>query len=369
VSVTNAQSIEQIDAPQPGIDDQQQQDSAQFVLSRSENGVITLGGRLHRVFMLVDDGASRNGFFMDSDQGPSMLRVDVSNEPASGWTLSGTLEVGIQSNRAFRVSQDDPNPGTDIQVRDADIHLESEKFGRFSLGRGLAAAWVVSELDLSGTVPAALLATGTLAPGMKFVDRSTNELSSIQVSQHFVDTERLLLVDRFRYDSPTFGGGLQLSGTLAADERWDAALRYYPSLDDWSVRAAATYQHKPFRDVDDRVDLGLSTRHNETGLSLTGGISWGSVTDGRDAAGYVIKGGWLTDLTSLGYTAFSIDYTGGSDVILDGDKSDSFGLFALQKWDSAGLDLYVGYRRYEVMRPDIDLRPLNVLASGVMFTF
>jgi hypothetical protein len=345
------------------------QSHEQFVLRRSENGMLTLGGRLHRVVMLVDDGASRNGFFMDSDQGPSMLRVDISNEAGNGWILSGTLEVGIQSNRAFRVSQDDPNPGTDIQVRDADIHLENEKFGKVSFGRGFAAAWVVPELDLSGTVPAALLAVGTLAPGMKFVDRSTNELSSIQVHNHFVDTERLLLVDRFRYDSPAFGGGFKLSGSLAADARWDAALRFYPSNDDWSIRAAATYQHKPFRDIEDRVDVGLSTRHNHTGLSLTAAITRGRATDGREAAGYVIKGGWLTNLNGLGYTAFSLDYVTGRDVILDGDKTNSFGLFALQKWDSIGLDLYAGYRRYEVRRPDIDLRPLNVLALGVIYTF
>ena len=62
-SVASAQSVE--DEP--------------FVLRRTENGVFTLGGRVHRVMMWVDDGASTNGFFMDSDQGPTMLRADISN--------------------------------------------------------------------------------------------------------------------------------------------------------------------------------------------------------------------------------------------------------------------------------------------------
>jgi hypothetical protein len=40
-----------------------------------------------------------------------------------------------------------------------------------------------------------------------------------------------------------------------------------------------------------------------------------------------------------------------------------------QKLDSVGVDLYGGFRRYEVERPDIDLRPMNVYVLGTIFTF
>jgi hypothetical protein len=340
-----------------------------FVVRRSENGVLSLGGRIHRVVMQVDDGASRNGFFMDSDQGPTMLRADFTTATSTDWSLSAALEVGIQSNRAFRVSQDDPNPGTDITVREADIELEHERFGKFSFGRGFSAAWTTSEIDLSGTVPSALIAVGNLAPGMKFVDRVSNQLSTITVSQHFADTERLLLVDRFRYDSPAFGGGFQLSGTLAADARWDTALRWYPTSDNWTVRAAATYEHKPFRDLNNRINVGISARHNDTGLSLTTGASRGEALTGREGTGFVIKGGWLTNLNSLGTTAFSVDYLASENVLQDDDGSDSVGFFVQQNWAAVGLDLYGGFRRYEVERPDIDLKPINVFALGAMYTF
>jgi hypothetical protein len=319
-----------------------------FVVSRSENSVLTLGGRVHRVIMQVDDGASTNGFFMDSDQGPTMLRADISSRVSSDWTLGGALEVGIQSNRPFRVNQDNPNPGTDLTVREADLELKSDRYGTFSFGRGFSA---------------------NLAPGMQFIDRATNELSGIAVNQHFADTERLLLVDRLRYDSPSFAGGFQLSGTLAADARWDAALRYYPSHDNWTIRAAATYQHKPFQDIDDRYDIGFAARHNETGLSINVGLVGGEARDGRDLSAYIIKAGWLTNLNSLGYTAFSADFSSGSDARLADDEAESIGLFVQQKLDSVGLDLYGGFRRYEVERPDIDLRPMNVFALGAIFTF
>jgi len=191
-----------------------------FIFRKGQNGEMALSGRIHRVIMQVDDGANRNGFFMDSDQGPTMLRADIKSTDYNGWIVSGAFEVGLQSNRSFHVSQDNPNPGTDIQTREANVNLENEYFGKFSLGRGFSAAWVLPELDLSGTVPAALLAVGNLAPGMKFVDSSNGQLSTIQVFHHFADTERLLLVDRFRYDSPRFGKAVQMSGTIAADSRW-----------------------------------------------------------------------------------------------------------------------------------------------------
>jgi hypothetical protein len=298
-----------------------------------------------------------------------MLRVDAKTSDNKGWVISGAVEVGLQSNRAFNVSQDNPNPGTDIQTREANVNLENTTLGKFSLGRGFSAAWVVPEIDLSGTVPAALLAVGNLAPGMKFVDRSNGQLSDIQVFNHFADTERILLVDRFRYDSPRFGNAAQLSGTIAADSRWDLALRYYPTLAQWTLRSAATYQHEPSQDFDDRLDIGVSARHNDTGLSLTIGVVRAKRTDGETASGYVSKLGWLTNINDLGSTAFSLDYSDGTDTRIIGDRSKSMGLFAYQKWDKVGLGFYAGYRQYEVKRPDIDLYPLNIFVVGVNFGF
>jgi len=340
-----------------------------FVLRMTPNGEMTLSGRIHRVIMQVDDGISTNGFFMDSDQGPTMLRADIKTLGANDWTVSGALEIGLQSNRSFDVNQSNPNPGTDIQTREANVNLENKKIGVFSLGRGFSAAWVAPEIDLSGTVPAALLAVGNLAPGMLFVDRSNNQLSNIHVYNHFTDTERLLLVDRFRYDSPLISNNLQLSGTVAADSRWDMALRYYPTLAKWTLRSAATYLHKPYQGLDDRIELGVSARHNDTGLSLTIAGGYGNRTDGETASGYVGKIGWIMNMNSLGSTAFSLDYARNHDARLLGDSGKSTGLFAYQKWDKVELDFYAGYRLYEVKRPDIELYPLNIFVLGVIFGF
>jgi hypothetical protein len=319
--------------------------------------------------MLVEDGASWNSFFVDSEQAFSMLRADATKRYDGDWAVSGALEIGIQSNPPILVSQDNPNPGTDLTVRNAEFALEHARFGKARFGRVLAAAWAVPEFDLSGTVPSALLANGVLAPGMKFVDRSTNELSDFQVLDYFFAGERLLLMDGIRYDSPRFGGGGQISGTYAADERWDAAVRYYPTFDRWSMRAIATYQHKPLLDFEHRGDLGLSVRHDGTGLSLTGGLVHQRTRGGRDAMAHVLKAGWVNNVVSLGATALSIDYSIGSDAMLAGDQAESIGLFAQQNWDSVKVVFYAGYRTYHLTRPDVSLKRLHTLTTGAMLSF
>lgn len=96
--------------------------------------------------MLVADGASSNVFFMDSEQAASMLRADAILRQDGDWTVSGALEVGIQSNPGILVSQDNPNPGTDLTVRIAELVFGHARLGEARFGRVVAAAWTVREL-------------------------------------------------------------------------------------------------------------------------------------------------------------------------------------------------------------------------------
>ena len=320
--------------------------------------------------MNVDDGAATTLLFTDSEQGPTMLRFDAEAKTNESLTLGATIETGIRQNRPLLVSQDNTDGGTDVTVRIAEIFLNSSKFGKVALGRGWSAGWLAAEIDLSGTQFAALLPVGMLAPGLKFVDVSTGALSDIQVLDHFADLERLLLVDRVRYDSVQFGPGLQVSGSLAADSRWDVALRAKPmTTERWTLVGGATFQKRPFEGIDERADAGVSVRHNDSGLNLTLGAVRDNLTGGRTADTFVIKAGWLTNLVSLGQTAFSMDYYQTENLRLAGDSAESIGIFAVQKWPAYGTDFYVGFRRYDVQRPDINLEKLDVLLFGAVLNF
>lgn len=339
-----------------------------LVVSKSDNLVFTLSGRVHRMVMFVDDDLDTTTLFTDSEQGPTMIRADVLGSPSELLSLGSTLELGIRQNRPFQVSQDEPDAGTDVTVRHAEVFLDGSKFGKLSLGRGFAAAWVAPELDLSGTQFASLLPVGMLAPGLKFADRTTEELSDIRVRDHFVDVERLLLVDRLRYDSPRYSG-VQISGSIAQDERWDIALRTRHSPGNWTVHGAASYQDEPFVGIDSRIDGGISIRHEPTGLNFTAGLTDEQLSEGRSSSSFIVKGGWLADLFKIGRTAFSADFFETSDLRVEGDQARSIGFFVVQKWPDFGLDFYTGFRRYDVDRSDFNLEPLLVVPLGVVLSF
>lgn len=77
----------------------------------------------------------------------------------------------------------------------------------------------------------------------------------------------------------------------------------------------------------------------------------------------------MTDLVSLGKTASSLDYYKVRDARLEGDETQSFGVFAVQEWPDNGLDSYWGYRLYDVKRPDIVLKDLDIVALGAALNF
>ena len=343
---------------------------AVLVISSNPKLQVKLGGRIHRMFQFVNDGSSggRDIFFTDSLQGPTMLRVDVIGKASDTLTVGGALELGLQQNSPGFVSQDNPDAGFNVTGRAAEIYLQSTKLGKFSLGRGFAAAWVSPEIDLSGTQFASLLPVGMLFPGLKFVNSDTGELSGVRVGNHFADLERFLIADRFRYDSPRFGG-LQVSGSVAADSRWDVALRTRHGSKSFAIVGATTYQNEPFRDLDWRWDAGASTRHEPTGLNFTFGFFNERHRDGRDSKGFIVKAGWLASFNRLGKTAISADYTRNDDVVVQGDEARSIGAFVLQNWDDFGIRFYAGIRRYEVDSPLINLEPITVLPVGFLISF
>jgi hypothetical protein len=58
------------------------------------------------------------------------------------------------------------------------------------------------------------------------------------------------------------------------------------------------------------------------------------------------------------------------DEVVDSEDAPDSGRAPMQqKWDALGLDLYGGFRRYDVDRPDIGLKPMNVFTMGAMNTF
>ena len=72
----------------------------------------------------------------------------------------------------------------------------------------------------------------------------------------------------------------------------------------------------------------------------------------------------------FGETKTAIDFTRAWDVTDQGDRSTSYGAFLVQDIDDYGLQLYTGYRNYDLNRDDdLDLDDIHVWSMGMAVNF
>ena len=92
--------------------------------------------------------------------------------------------------------------------------------------------------------------------------------------------------------------------------------------------------------------------------------------DKRDDSSYwYVKGGWNTDFFQIGGTAFSIDFTETYDMDQDGDEGWSLGAFTVQKIRGFGIELYGGFRMYDLDRDDVNTDQILVGTVGTRVKF
>jgi hypothetical protein len=331
---------------------------------------ITLSGRIHRTITMIDDGIESNIFFMDSDQAPSSLKLVFSKNLEKNFSVYGNFEVAIQSNRAYEIDQENINTGTAIRTLASEIVFDHLKLGKLSLGTGFSSSAIQLQTDLSGTPKSSNVLIGLLAPGFFFGSKSTNQLSTIRVRDYYFAPERLLVNDRARYDSPILFNCLQLTSTLTADQRWDAGLIFTPNLKNFKAKGILTYENQPFYDAEYRFVAIGSVKSVKTGLSATSGFVHMQTT-GRDRTpwGYLIKLGLERNPFSVGSSALSVDYNKGNQQFAPTESSSSVGSFFQQNIRQINLDIYIGYRMYNLVTPSDNLHQLNTYTFGIIYRF
>ncbi|MDJ0866075.1 MAG: hypothetical protein QNK03_08205 [Myxococcota bacterium] len=333
---------------------------------------VTVGAHLNRQVTIAADGDNTKAYFVDSSNLPSYAFLKSSVPLGDDLSLRAHVEFALQDNAASSVSQLNETSGFNISGRYFEAIVDSRKYGRLSFGKGLASAFSFIDLAMvaDGMIVANLLSLGSTAPGLLFYSDDLDAYSSITVGDAFLDLEGLARINRVRYDAPVWNG-LQLSGTVGEDQYADATLRYRDELGDFSLLAVTSYQNDangPFSEW--RVDSAVAIHHRPTGLNLTaGGAFQEAQDDSRRSEGFLVRAGWRRRLYEFGETKLAVDYSHSWDVTAAGDRARSFGAFALQEVDWLGLQLYAGYRNYDLSRDDIGLDGIHVFTTGASLFF
>ncbi|MCB1809757.1 MAG: hypothetical protein KDJ99_32705 [Candidatus Competibacteraceae bacterium] len=369
---TLQQQVQSLQQPQPAaaaVDTAVAKDAPGVVQSGGDRVKLSVSGQVNRGVLFTDDGKETEVFNVDNSNSSTRIRFIGELQANDDLTIGSNIEVQFESNASSRVNQDDqrnvgPNNFTE---RKLELYADSKRYGRLSLGQGDTASNSSSEVDLSGTGVIGYSSVSDMAGGILFRDADTGELTGTNIGSVFSNLDGLSRDDRIRYDTPSFGG-VNLSTSFIADDRWDMALRFAGDFGSFKTAAAIAYADPNEDDFDSRISGSASLLH-ASGFNVTGAAGSDDYDD-RDPDFWYIKLGYQTDSwASWGLTALAVDYYSGDEIALQGDESESYGAFVVQQLDDYGTELYFGLRNYSLDRRDENLDDVFAVLAGARAKF
>ncbi|HCY85243.1 MAG TPA: hypothetical protein DHV36_08930, partial [Desulfobacteraceae bacterium] len=346
--------------------------SATKGMAKSGNDKVRLQvyGQVNRGILATDDGTSTDLYHVDNDNSATRIGMKGTAKINDDLTAGTKIEVQFESNSTAAVNQDDESVGpNNFTERHLDAYFLSKTWGKFSFGQGDTATNGTSEIDLSGTSVIGYSYAGGMAGGINFVNPATGLLSGIDISDVMTNMDGLSRRDRFRYDTPSFGG-FSLAGSLVEDSKRDLALRYSGKMPGATIAAAAGYAFQDRSSTKHQANGSFSVLM-DSGFNVTfaGGMRDIDIA-GRDTPYFVYgKLGYKADLNSYGDTNFAFDYGRYEDIRQDDDTAQLFGIYAVQQIKDAGTELYLGYRWHDLDVPGTEYDAIHAAMLGTRIKF
>ncbi len=321
-----------------------------------------ISGQINRALEYVDNGVDSDWFNVDNDNSSTRFRFVGSEEIGHGLTTGIVWETEFQSNPSneIDVGQNDDGTTPSLTERIFEAYF-SGTWGKATIGQGDGAANGTAEVDLSGTSVVTYAGVNDMAGGVTFVDSSGAPITEINNTRNQFDG--LSRNDRLRYDTPKLGP-VTLSGSVTNGDAWELAARLSTEMEELGKIAAAI----AYVDGEDRVpfeqfDGSVSFLHN-SGVNLT--LSYG-VRDpdsgAKEAKNFYVKLGFKRDKHAV-----SVEWGQTDDLELEGDESSNYGagyVFNIYK----GIELYAGYRLYELDRSGVSTEDISVFMAGTRVKF
>jgi len=380
---------------------------------RKGNRVVSveLYGQVNKALLVWDDGIDSDAYIVDADYSSTRFGFRGSGQLKPGWTAGYRIEIQMESASSISVSQDEgslggtafpgDDAGTDISVRRTSLYVESEQYGRVTMGKTsiatddivytylgsvnvLGAEFMGGGLRVRTSDPNPANTQGYFPGGAGITDFA----GGLQLSDIATDTD-IGRRDAVRYDSPSFYGFILSAGAGESDE-WDVALRFKKEWNSIQVVAAGGYHEQDDVDKDEFVDqnrwiVSGGIKHTPSGIFLNGvyveqetedlGSSGNAFTqlavannrldDDETATYYSIFGGIEGNYTGfglssfwLGFTAYEdfgvgtqvedFDFGGATDDVMLNSQVDVYRIGVEQDFDSAALEAYIHFNYWEI---------------------
>ncbi|WP_424984353.1 porin [Microbulbifer sp. S227A] len=342
--------------------------AAELKYENGNGGSVLLYGQFDPAYLSFDDGEETTSDVVDNSASNSRIGLWVRQSFGAN-ELAFNFETALGLRASGALSQDFTPKGVNWQrrnIRKVDLSYKTDRYGTFYIGQGSMSTDGVAEVDLSGTSLATYVAIPDTAGAFRFRD-SAGALSGRFIGGSFGDFDGGRR-GRVRYDTPSFANftlsvswGEEILVEDSDLESTAIALRYKNTVGDFRIEGALGYAEiRPAENVDKFNDtIGSVSVLHSSGVSVT--LAAGD----RSSSGTYTYGklGYQADWLSIGKTALSVDYYQGRDRSVDGAEADSVGIGAVQSFDDANVQAYLGYRTYELTEPSASYQD----ASSVMF--
>jgi hypothetical protein len=396
---------------------------------------LTISGQVHRIVTFWDDGG-RSGTYIGLDSTNSSSRfaftgsATINPEWKAGFDITIEIEAGGTSSKASQFDEDgklapglaavvSPTGGNAsfngvgrdayTDARRAALWLESNRIGRFTLGR-FESAGAVTTIDLGG-IGAIASSSGILLNASFFVRDPAGVLRPITWGALGDPASVQGRSELLRWDSPTLQGFILSASIAEAGDYWGVMLRYANEFNGVRVAAGIGYEKSTDKATPDILALSsltettwlaakpsigsvagaLSLLHVPTGLFIQGhylrqfnnnqfgsdyyGYNAGNNSGAAaflkpDATNWLIQGGITRNWFGIGNTALYAEYgkwedfgagegagrtysNAGAPTLLGpavagvvGTDLSIWGLGLVQNVDAAAMEMYIGYRHF-----------------------
>ncbi len=331
--------------------------------ARKGNRVVSLTvyGQVNKALLIWDDGIESDAYVVDNDDSGTRVGFRGTAMFKPGWTAGYVLEWDWQDTANDTVDQfDDDGDENEIKSRKAEIYIENEQIGRFTIGQGESASDGISEIILANQI-----ANSGVDHGNFFVRDVDGNINDGRISDWISNLDGYSRRDRIRYDSPVFYGFL-VSASWGEDDYYDLALRFSKEWNSVRFAAGVAYVYRDENEVPsnvhdiEQVSGSASIMHVPTGLYLSFAAGEQDIAhiSPADAAQYgdphfwYISFGLERRFLPTGTTTIFGEYGEYNNFVQDVDldqvhsEATLWGFGITQKVDSAAMDLYILYRHY-----------------------
>ena len=327
---------------------------------------LTVSGQVTRSILYWNDG-DQSGTYAGLDNHNQSTRfvfsgnAKISPNLTAGFEFMTEWAVGARTSSVDQNSPDGSGAGflagdATLAVRTANWYLEDKTLGKLTVGR-INVSGPVGTIDLGGISTVAHWSPG-LVGGAFFVAPGTR-LGAVVGPTYGGDR-----IEGIRYDTANLGGFVG-QAVWGEDDVWSASIRYAGEFGGIRVAAGIGYEAQEnngtqpiqldngARPMDNEWAGSLALMHVASGLFVQGHYAQTEWQNGTDSQFWMVQAGITKNWFGLGNTSFYGEYGNAENYIrasvaLANSDVDFYGIGVVQQIDAAAMELFLGWRRFEV---------------------